>query len=199
MSKPLVVILNGPPGCGKDTIANSWLEKTLGNDEFRPHVKAFKEPMYRVAAAALGLPLHEFMELYNDREWKEHNRPEWGGKSVRDLMISTSENYLKPMFGDTCMGKLAVSSIQQQQLLGQNDVIVFSDGGFKAEVEELEKHFDVRVIQIYRDGCTFEGDSRSYIEGTNLSTYLLFNDGSVEEAVEYLEYSIAQTRRDLYA
>lgn len=197
MSKPLVVILNGPPGCGKDTIANSWLEKTLGNDEFRPHVKAFKEPMYRVAAAALGLPLHEFMELYNDREWKEHNRPEWGGKSVRDLMIATSENYLKPMFGETCMGKLAVSSIQQR-IPSQNDVIVFSDGGFKAEVEELEKHFHVRVVQILRDGCSFEGDSRSYIEGTNLPTYLLFNDRSVEEAVEDLEWIIEGTRRGLY-
>lgn len=197
MSKPLVVILNGPPGCGKDTIANSWLEKTLGNDEFRPHVKAFKEPMYRVAAAALGLPLHEFMELYNDREWKEHNRPEWGGKSVRDLMIATSESYLKPMFGETCMGKLAVSSIQQR-IPSQNDVIVFSDGGFKAEVEELEKHFHVRVVQILRDGCSFEGDSRSYIEGTNLPTYLLFNDCSVEEAVEDLEWIIEGTRRGLY-
>lgn len=197
MSKPLVVILNGPPGCGKDTIANSWLEKTLGNDEFRPHVKAFKEPMYRVAAAALGLPLHEFMELYNDREWKEHNRPEWGGKSVRDLMIATSESYLKPMFGETCMGKLAVSSIQQR-ILSQNDVIVFSDGGFKAEVEELERHFHVRVVQILRDGCSFEGDSRSYIEGTNLPTYLLFNDRSVEEAVEDLEWIIEGTRRGLY-
>lgn len=197
MSKPLVVILNGPPGCGKDTIANSWSEKTLGNDEFRPHVKAFKEPMYRVAAAALGLPLHEFMELYNDREWKEHNRPEWGGKSVRDLMIATSESYLKPMFGETCMGKLAVSSIQQR-IPSQNDVIVFSDGGFKAEVEELEKHFHVRVVQILRDGCSFEGDSRSYIEGTNLPTYLLFNDRSVEEAVEDLEWIIEGTRRGLY-
>lgn len=197
MSKPLVVILNGPPGCGKDTIANSWLEKTFGNDEFRPHVKAFKEPMYRVAAAALDLPLHEFMELYNDREWKEHNRPEWGGKSVRDLMIATSESYLKPMFGETCMGKLAVSSIQQR-IPSQNDVIVFSDGGFKAEVEELEKHFHVRVVQILRDGCSFEGDSRSYIEGTNLPTYLLFNDRSVEEAVEDLEWIIEGTRRGLY-
>lgn len=197
MSKPLVVILNGPPGCGKDTIANSWLEKTLGNDEFRPHVKAFKEPMYRVAAAALGLPLHEFMELYNDREWKEHNRPEWGGKSVRDLMIATSESYLKPMFGETCMGKLAVNSIQQR-IPSQNDVIIFSDGGFKAEVEELEKHFHVRVVQILRDGCSFEGDSRSYIEGTNLPTYLLFNDRSVEEAVEDLEWIIEGTRRGLY-
>lgn len=197
MSKSLVVILNGPPGCGKDTIANSWLEKTLGNDEFRPHVKAFKEPMYRVAAAALGLPLHEFMELYNDREWKEHNRPEWGGKSVRDLMIATSESYLKPVFGETCMGKLAVSSIQQR-IPSQNDVIVFSDGGFKAEVEELEKHFHVRVVQILRDGCSFEGDSRSYIEGTNLPTYLLFNDRSVEEAVEDLEWIIEGTRRGLY-
>lgn len=197
MSKPLVVILNGPPGCGKDTIANAWLEKTVGNDEFRPHVKAFKEPMYRVAAAALGLPLYEFMELYNDREWKEHNRPEWGGKSVRDLMIATSESYLKPMFGETCMGKLAVSSIQQR-IPSQNDVIVFSDGGFKAEVEELEKHFHVRVVQILRDGCSFEGDSRSYIEGTNLPTYLLFNDRSVEEAVEDLEWIIEGTRRGLY-
>lgn len=197
MNKPLVVILNGPPGCGKDTIANAWLEKTAGNIEFRPHVKAFKEPMYRVAAAALGIPIDEFMELYSDREWKEHVRPEWGGKSVRDLMIATSENYLKPMFGETCMGKLAVSSIQHR-IPSQSDVIVFSDGGFKAEVEELEKHFHVRVVQILRDGCSFEGDSRSYIEGTNLPTYLLFNDRSVEEAVEDLEWIIEGTRRDLY-
>ncbi|WJJ57315.1 dNMP kinase [Escherichia phage 4E8] len=197
MSKPLVVILNGPPGCGKDTIANAWLEKTTGNDEFRPHVKAFKEPMYRVAAAALGLPLYGFMELYNDREWKERSRPEWGGKSVRDLMIATSESYLKPMFGDTCMGKLAVSSIKQQ-LLGQKDVIVFSDGGFKAEVSELEEHFHVQVVQILRDDCSFEGDSRSYIEGSQRNTYYLVNDSTVEDAVDYLNWIVERTRRDLY-
>lgn len=197
MSKPLVVILNGPPGCGKDTIANAWLEKTVGNTEFRPHVKAFKEPMYRVAAAALGLPLYEFMELYNDREWKEYSRPKWGGKTVRDLMIATSEDYLKPMFGDTCMGKLAVSSIQQR-IPTQNDVIVFSDGGFKAEVEELEEHFHVQVVQILRDGCTFEGDSRSYIEGSQRNTYYLVNDSTVEDAVDYLNWIVVRTRRDLY-
>lgn len=197
MSKPLVVILNGPPGCGKDTIANSWLEKTLGNTEFRPHVKAFKEPMYRVAAAALGLPLYEFMELYNDREWKEHSRPEWDGKSVRDLMIATSENYLKPMFGETCMGKLAVSSIQQR-IPSQNDVIVFSDGGFKAEVEELGKHFHVQVIQVIREGCDFKGDSRSYIEGSQRNTYYLANNSTVEDAVDYLNWIVVRTRRELY-
>ena len=197
MSKPLVVILNGPPGCGKDTIANAWLEKTVGNTEFRPHVKAFKEPMYRVAAAALGLPLYEFMELYNDREWKEHSRPEWGGKSVRDLMIATSESYLKPMFGETCMGKLAVSSIQQR-IPSQNDVIVFSDGGFKAEVEELEKHFHVQVVQVIRRGCTFKGDSRSYIEGEQRVTCTLGNNLEIGWAVSSLEWVIEQTRRELY-
>lgn len=193
--KPLVVILNGPPGCGKDTIANAWVNAHSYHHNYS--TKSFKEPMYKVAAAALGMPLENFLARYEDREWKEKSRPEWGGKSVRDLMISTSEDFLKPMFGNNHMGNLAVKSIKQEGL-GQGDIVVFTDGGFDAEVRELEKNFHVQVVHVLRDGCSFDGDSRSYIEGEQRKTYLLFNDSTIESAVSDLDWIIAQAQDDIY-
>lgn len=194
--KPLVVILNGPPGCGKDTIAEEWLLKSHIASYSR-YTKSFKEPMYKVASAALGLKLEDFLEFYKDRNWKEKPRPEWGGRSVRDLMISTSEDYLKPMFGKNYMGTQAVNSIKSEGR-NHNDVILFTDGGFEAEVRELEKSFNVVVVQVHRNGCDFSGDSRNYIEGEQLETCTLSNNRTISEARYYLDWIIAENRDKVY-
>lgn len=192
MSKPLIMILNGPPGCGKDTIANAWANKR--EHTLFKHVHAFKEPMWRIAAETLGMGYFDFLDKYNDREWKEKPRDEWGGQSVRDLMIRISETYIKPFFGEEYFGKIAAANLRGLSSVGDIPVVhIFSDGGFKTEIEVLEKEFDVQVVNVFRMGCDFSGDSRSYI-GCSRGAIRLENNGTVDEAVDLLQRIVNDTR-----
>lgn len=61
-----IIILNGPPGCGKDTIA-----AYLTGHRYQAVKASFKQPMFDIAFSMLGVYRYdEFMDLYNDREQK---------------------------------------------------------------------------------------------------------------------------------
>lgn len=195
MKKPLVVILNGPPGCGKDTISREWL--CLREQGVSKFGHAFKEPMFRIAAETLGMGFHEFLSEYENRDWKERQRPEWGNQSVRDLMIRISETYIKPFFGEDYFGKLAKQNIDMCGGFEENtNVHIFSDGGFDSEIKLLEEYYDVQVIHIFREGCDFSGDSRSYI-GCRKGPITLENNGTVKDAVISLNLIISDLIKNL--
>lgn len=174
-----IVVLNGPPGCGKDTIG------VAAADEWSYAPISFKEPMFVIAAATIGMELQEFKRNYANREWKERKREEWGGKSIRDLFIAISENYIKPFFGNEYFGQQVADVMRKNQPFLR--YYVATDGGFYDEINALIKE-DVKVyiVHMYRDGCTFEGDSRSYINHPDAVTLRLDNNGTIDETVEEL-------------
>lgn len=175
-----VIILNGPPGCGKDTIGNLFAD--------REHYMSlsFKGRMFDIAAASLGMDKALFMENYESRPWKETPRDEWSGKSVRDLMIATSENFMKPFFGEDIFGKIVCSDIRKLRPFVRS--FIMTDGGFQAEVDALVKDGNnVILVHMHREGCSFEGDSRDYVQTPMIEkTYTLINDSSMEAAVDAL-------------
>ena len=177
MSK--IIILNGPIGCGKDTVGQAFAERE--GFEFT----SFKEPMFRIAASTMGYSYDDFLEMYQNREWKESPNSQLGGRTVRELMIHISEVYVKPFLGQDYFGQQALRYINQRPW--QSDFI-FGDGGFPAEINVLaEAGHEVVLVHMYRDGCTFEGDSRSYVL-TNAVPRIdtLTNNGTVEDAVDAL-------------
>ena len=152
------IILNGPPGCGKDTFA-----AYLTGHRY-PAVKAsFKQPMFDIAFSMLGVYRYdEFMDLYNDREQKEKPQVILGGKSPRQFMIWISEDVMKPVFGDHYFGRRMVEEIHEMY---RDLAVVISDGGFPEEIKPLVKAgHEVHICRLHRDGFTFAGDSRDYID-----------------------------------
>lgn len=155
-----VIILNGAPGIGKDTIAEiisrKWEYKIL----------SFKEPMFAIARAVLGATdFSRFAARYHDRKRKEVKYDFLGDRSPREFMIHISENFVKPTLGKKQFGKLLCNSA----LVSPFNCVV-SDGGFDEEVEHVALHeaLNVFVVRLHRDGMTFDGDSRKHIRRQDL-------------------------------
>lgn len=173
-----VIILNGPPGCGKDTLQLAMHQR------YGVECQSMKTPMFKIAQAMLGDSDFElFMKHYNDRSEKESPQAYLNNQSPRHFMIWISEGVIKPMFGNQHFGKLASDA-----LLTENSTAVFSDGGFPDEVIRLVNDgYKVKLVRLHREGFTFDGDSRNYI-------YLPDMVGET-----YREYDMAVIPGDVYA
>lgn len=153
-----VILLNGAPGSGKDTIAE-LLRMWHGFEQCE-----FKAPLFAIAGAASGICPLLWEQRYEDREMKEKPWDLLGGLSQREFMIKISEDWVKPVFGEEHFGILAARAAQQSMEEG-NDV-VFSDSGFPEEMEPLIDLFgvdDVLLVRLNREGYSFDNDSRDYI------------------------------------
>lgn len=145
-----VVILNGPPGCGKDTIADVFVK--MGAQKLQ-----FKDGLYKATAEVYGL--HEdFVKLISTkRDMKEVPHPALGGLSPRQALIHVSEDIWKPQYGSRVFGEMLSDS-------AVHDFVIVPDGGFQDELNAVEAVHNVTVIRLHRKGFTFEGDSRTYAE-----------------------------------
>lgn len=168
-----IVILNGPPSSGKDVIAQS-----MGHFMDR----AFKDPMFELVFQLTGLSHKEWFTRYDDRDLKEEPWDKIGGMSCRELMIFISEKVMKRIHGQNIFGELLARKIKP----GVD--YVFSDGGFMSEIQTLtnltKDTHQVYLIRIYRDGYTFEGDSRDYVKGV---------DGAIEYGIRNFEGCLPET------
>lgn len=167
-----VIILNGPAGCGKDTLARALVEMC-----FAKGTTSFKNPMFNIALAALGPDAYrEFLDGYNDRARKEKPEGFLNGLSRRQFMIAISEQFIKPIFGDDYFGKYLAGNLPDG-----DEVFVVSDGGFASEVTPIvAAGHDVKIVRLHREGYTFEGDSRGYLYGVDgvkdCDTYIIPGD-----------------------
>lgn len=179
-----ILILNGPPGCGKDALASHIAE----NVKTAKHLM-FKESLYKLALDAAGLQSH-YTELFTDRQLKESvaTSPFYvAGQKVspRQWLIHISENLIKPNFGKSFFGDRAASVIAASNA----KLFVFSDGGFKEEVLPLIDVGHVTIIQIKRPNCSFNGDSRNWLTPEMLpfrsvNMFTLNNSGTLEQFLQ---------------
>lgn len=191
MFKPMpVVILNGPPSCGKDTLA-----KMLAVNGLQVVHLEMKEALFNVAIQSSGLTKEEWFTRYNNRLLKEEPWEVLGGLSQRQFLIKISEEWMKPLFGNEVFGqRMAARACEEQDKAEGKATIVFTDGGFKEELDAMvnwigEKH--VLLVRIHRRGCSFEGDSRNYLPDI-YHTYDLYNNGTLEQAVVELTEAILE-------
>lgn len=163
-----VIIINGPAGCGKDTLARALVE--MG---FAKGTTSFKNPMFNIALAALGPDAyHEFLDGYDDRARKEKPEGFLNGLSRRQFMIAISEQFIKPVLGSDYFGKYLAENLPDG-----DEVFIVSDGGFASEVAPIvAAGHDVRIVRLHREGYTFDGDSRGY----------LYDIGGVEDCDAYI-------------
>lgn len=156
-----VIYLNGPPGCGKDTVANEF-RIILGEQMI--HEK-FANPI-RAAIAGMGISPEEFDLIKNEPD-------QFHGMRWRDVAISFSEDWAKRKFGSGVFGEIAAMRIADA-MTPTTSLVVVSDCGFKQELHTCEhalqdfaakKHIEYHsmMMHIRRPGHTYRGDSREYV------------------------------------
>jgi hypothetical protein len=171
MSK-VVVLLNGPANSGKDVLAGMLIAKLGGVKQ------QFKDALYKHTADLYQMELSTFVKLATGRGTKELPTPSLQGYSPREALIFTSEKVYKPIYGQDYFGKYTAAKLEE----GYNYV---ADSGFIDEAETVvEEVPKTLLVRIRREGCTFEGDSRNYINLDHKDTPSLdlYNNGTLEEA-----------------
>jgi hypothetical protein len=163
-----IIILNGPPNSGKDMIANEFEQFGFG------HMR-FKTGLYKYLAMYYGRTPNGIKAMCSNRVLKEKSNATFGGKTPRQALIEMSEVIIKPLFGKQHFGELLAIDIKKSD----KDVIIISDGGFEDELLPLHDVGEVIVVRLSRPGCSFDGDSRSYLEKYD---YSLVNDGTKDDA-----------------
>ena len=146
-SKTVCYVFNGPAGSGKDTLASHIAGERISIAEGVRigAAKYFKYPGLIAASNDRNLK-----DLYN------HHL----GMTPRQALIHYSEDIAKPQYGDNVFIHDAIVRILP------HEVTKVTDMGFQHELDLICEAVDeVYLIKLYRDGCTFEGDSRNYVCG----------------------------------
>lgn len=164
----------GPPRSGKDTLARHLAAIIEDRHGIQPQLIACSTPMREVVYCMLGIP---YSVTHYDTH-KDIPQPGLGGKSIRQAMIALSEDHVKPTYGHQFWGMAALA----RRWDPKPAVVIITDCGFDAEVELFTGEYGMANVvypQISRVGCSFEGDSRSYV-GTPGRTTSIINDGTPE-------------------
>lgn len=157
-----VIIFNGPPYCGKDTGALAVVSYV---NKHAPWIKARMDKMSETMKNAV----HAMFELVHSPEHsdkvgtKDTPYTQMLGKTPREVYISISEDWMKPVFGKDVFGRIMVNRMMRHPSIGLH---VFSDGGFADEWTPIIEYVgakNVLVVQVSATDKTFEGDSRGYV------------------------------------
>ena len=151
-----IIFLNGAPGSGKDEMAEA-ICFILKQEKLKVEHFKFAEPI-RQMVQALGFNNVEHFKKINFK-----------GGSGRDLMIHFSEGVVKPFIQKDHFGVVAGIKARESLLGSSHKTVVISDAGFDYEVAACLNHLDHQrtsalIINLQRDGHTYENDSRSDID-----------------------------------
>jgi hypothetical protein len=163
-----VVLLNGPPGCGKDTAGKILMKHCLDHSVTTGKLsRRLKESVH----ADHGYPAlpHDYFE-----NSKESPLPLFFGKTPRQAYIYKSEKIVKPHYGNEYYGRLLLRDMLVEYKKGIR-VMFITDSGFVEEVNPIVDVVgisNVLLVRIHADerGKTFKGDSRSYIKIPGVQT-----------------------------
>lgn len=181
-----LMLLSGPPKCGKDTAAKDiWRISP-----YKTYFNRFSAPLKQTFAALANKDINEFFEVDFYEEHKDEIIP-WLGVSFRQYQINLSEKHFKPLYGEDIFARIFTNTVKEYVSYGskslEKSIVVVPDLGFKIETEYLEKHFyleDLLLVRIHRQGYDFSGDSRSYVYSNNMLSLDITNNTSEAEYQE---------------
>lgn len=178
-NNPLIIMFNAPPQSGKDTCADAIMSAFKGVRKVN-----FKDSLYKRSAAILGYDLAFWTSICqnNDLKDKPMHDIKIGAQIIRnatprDMLIAVAEKVIKPEFGNNIFAVDALNSIRQHMSnnIGGN-IFVMPDCGFDYEADVIKGAFPnakVVVVQIEREGHTFDNDSRDWVP----CDHILYNRG----------------------
>lgn len=191
-----VIILNGPPNSGKDVIAEELSALTgMKHSRFKTALYEYTASLFKLDVALVKelatnrdtkevphscftLPYSQVVGLYRYLEKTAPRLTSYCQISPREALVYASELQAKPKHGKDYFGKLAAMA-----LFAEGNV--FSDGGFPEEltpIVETAGAENVFIIRLYREGTSFAGDSRNYLEPVDGVRMLELNNCTTVEA-----------------
>lgn len=173
------IIFNGPPLSGKDCAAGYCVS------EFGGQQLQMKDKLIELTKCVFDITDEKF-DWYYQRENKERKFSELGDRSIREALICVSEEMVKPVLGKGYFGRAAANKLI-------DDLNFFSDGGFVEELLPVVDRSDkTYIIQIKRDGHTFDNDSRDYVEHPDAELVVIENNGSLDEFINTIDRKVGQ-------
>lgn len=150
--------LNGPPSVGKDEIGKVIAPK------LRSSTFGYKNRLVAIAKVMAGVNDATWDKMYEDKD-TPNNR--LFGLSPRKFLQVISEKMVKPILGEDYFAKALNKEILNK---GRNIYRPFhpviTDCGFEKEVACTLAAFPQAnhvIIRLHCEGCTFEGDTRTYL------------------------------------
>lgn len=185
MSAPKLILFNGPRHSGKDTAA-LFCESKFNAFHFK-----MSGPIKAAIKAAFSLSDEEVDHLETIK-----TEPSFllYGLSYVQVQISFSEEWAKKVFGPFIFGNLASRAVRTNLKADPDQKLyVCSDSGFALEampVLDIIGKENALLVRIKRDGKTFAGDSRSYIELPGVKMIELENNGTTEDYHKVVEKAV---------
>lgn len=177
-----IVGFNGPPHCGKDTIANALTGAIRARGyQIQTQREALSLPMRKVAFELLGLV---YNPTYYENQ-KDESQPILKGDSIRQLIIKLSEQFIKPTYGQNFWARRLLLHAMPE-LANHNKLLIVSDIGFQAECDEFDLVADggFLTVQLQREGTDWSKDSRGYCHGSLHVT--VENNETIFEAADHV-------------
>jgi len=169
---PKFIVLNGPKKSGKDTIGNALYSELVWRGI--PAVRdKFAAPMKAAVAAFLGLDEKLALHYFENQDIKDTPSKYFLGVTPRSMLISFSEDWVKPNFDKETFGELMLHRHEDKD----RGVVVITDCGFNEELEPFDKS-EIAVIRLKRYGTNFDGDSRGYIDRDDILCFNVINEDS---------------------
>lgn len=160
--KPIVILLNGPPGSGKDT-AGEHLTFVYENSR----ILKLADPLKRAATAIYHNGNRDAFNINDTLENKGIPQDCYFGKTCREVQIGISEAFMKPFHNDQrVFGKILKDRIKFAHEHDGTKIFFITDSGFRPEAEELIEEFgaeNVFLFRLHRENHTYKTDSRGYI------------------------------------
>ena len=160
-----LILLNGPPRSGKDTVANmlcSMLPETS-------HWKLSGELKARTHAV-YGVDRRDPEEF---ERTKDQPSLLFLGLSPRQAYIEMHERYLKPVHGPRILGELLLKNIMRSFPLEETENIVVSDAGDVEQCMPLVEAWRPKntiLVHLNREGCTWDNRVRFTLSGVRTVT-----------------------------
>lgn len=169
-----IILLNGAPQSGKDTLAH-YLEKELK----AKHLK------YAANVREVAGIIHPKVNFW-DETIKDIALECLSFQTPREVLIKIGMSLRTGLDKNVWVESLAEKI--EAEYWGKT-VAVISDCGFQNEVDVMIQRFgeqNVLLVQVYRDGYTFENDCRNYVDGY-CSFITLYNQDKAKFQVEGLQ------------
>lgn len=174
-----LVGLNGPPGAGKNALADELAHLFRRVHGVDPYVMAIAAPLRQIAGLLTGVDMTDDTKYALAKAMVfEH----LNGETGRQVMINVTEQYLKPRYGNRVWVEAFIRKTREMQWCRPENerVIIVTDVGFEYERCAIENEFARSAfVELARPGCSYVGDSRGTIAiGDNDPGVLqLFNPG----------------------